>query len=81
MNIEIEDPLLVPLGCATHRVERDERWHSLECQLSSSLEDAYPSKAFHAVNGYALRRMTRFLNRKGLRWYRLKFPDPCYDEH
>ena len=40
----------------------------------------YPSKAFHAVNGYALRRMARFLNRKSQRRYRLKFADTYYGE-
>ena len=40
----------------------------------------YPSKAFHAVNGYALRRMARFLNRKRQRRYRLKFADSYYGE-
>uniref|UniRef100_UPI003890F4F2 group II intron maturase-specific domain-containing protein n=1 Tax=Fibrobacter sp. TaxID=35828 RepID=UPI003890F4F2 len=40
----------------------------------------YPSKAFHAVNGYALRRMARFLNRKSQRRYRLKFADSYYGE-
>ena len=40
----------------------------------------YPSKAFHAVNGYALRRMARFLNRKSQRHYRLKFADTYYGE-
>ena len=40
----------------------------------------YPSKAFHAVNGYALRRMARFLNRKSQRRYRLKFADAYYGE-
>ena len=40
----------------------------------------YPSKAFHAVNGYALRRMARFLNRKSQRYYRLKFADTYYGE-
>ena len=40
----------------------------------------YPSKAFHAINGYALRRMARFLNRKSQRWYRLKFADTYYGE-
>ena len=39
-----------------------------------------PSKAFHAVNGYALRRMARFLNRKSQRRYRLKFADTYYGE-
>ena len=38
----------------------------------------YPSKAFNAVNGYALRRMARFLNRKSQRHYRLKFADTYY---
>ena len=40
----------------------------------------YPSKAFNAVNGYALRRMARFLNRKSQRYYRLKFADTYYGE-
>ena len=40
----------------------------------------YPSKAFHAINGYALRRMARFLNRKSQRRYRLKFADTYYGE-
>lgn len=40
----------------------------------------YPSKAFHAVNGYALRRMARFLDRKSQRRYRLKFADTYYGE-
>ena len=40
----------------------------------------YPSKAFHAVNGYALRRMVRFLNHKSQRRYRLKFADTYYGE-
>lgn len=40
----------------------------------------YPSKAFHAVNGYALRRMARFLNRKSQRRCRLKFADTYYGE-
>ena len=40
----------------------------------------YPSRAFHAVNGYALRRMARFLNRKSQRRYRLKFADTYYGE-
>ena len=40
----------------------------------------YPSKAFHAVNGYALRRMARFLNRKSQRRYRLKYADTYYGE-
>ena len=40
----------------------------------------YPSKAFNAVNGYALRRMARFLNRKSQRHYRLKFADTYYGE-
>ena len=40
----------------------------------------YPSKAFHAVNGYALRRMARFLNRKSQRYYWLKFADMYYGE-
>ena len=40
----------------------------------------YPSKAFHAVNGYALRRMARFLNRKSQRRYRLKFANTYYGE-
>ena len=40
----------------------------------------YPSKAFHAVNGYALRRMARFLNRKSQRRYRLRFADTYYGE-
>ena len=40
----------------------------------------YPSKAFHAVNGYAFRRMARFLNRKSQRRYRLKFADTYYGE-
>ena len=40
----------------------------------------YPSKAFHAVNGYALRRMARFLNRKSQRRHRLKFADTYYGE-
>ena len=40
----------------------------------------YPSKAFHALNGYALRRMARFLNRKSQRRYRLKFADTYYGE-
>ena len=33
------------------------------------------SKAFHAANGYALRRMARFLNRRSQRWYRLKLAE------
>ena len=40
----------------------------------------YPSKAFNAVNGYALRRMARFLNRKSQRYHRLKFADTYYGE-
>ena len=40
----------------------------------------YPSKAFHAVNGYALRRMARFLNHRSQRRYRLKFADTYYSE-
>ncbi len=40
----------------------------------------HPSKAFNAVNGYALRRMARFLNRKSQRHYRLKFADTYYGE-
>ena len=40
----------------------------------------YPSKAFRAVNGYALRRMARFLNRKSQRRYRLKYADTYYGE-
>ena len=40
----------------------------------------YPSKAFHAVNGYALRRMARHLNHRGQRRYRLKFADTYYGE-
>ena len=40
----------------------------------------YPSKAFHAVNGYALRRMARFLNRKSQRHYRLRFADTYYGD-
>ena len=39
-----------------------------------------PSTALHAVNGYALRRMARFLNRKSQRRYRLKFADTYYGE-
>ena len=34
----------------------------------------------HARNGYALRRMARFLNRKSQRHYRLKFADTYYGE-
>ena len=41
MNIEIEDPLSVPLGGATHKAGRDERRYCLECQLSNSLHQAY----------------------------------------
>jgi len=40
----------------------------------------YPSKAFHAVNGYALRRMARHLNHRSQRRYRLKFADTYYGE-
>ena len=40
----------------------------------------YPSKAFNAVNGYALRRMARHLNHRSQRRYRLKFADTCYGE-
>ena len=40
----------------------------------------HPSKAFHAVNGYALRRMARHLNHRGQRRYRLKFADTYYGE-
>ena len=32
------------------------------------------------MNGYALRRMARFLNRKSQRRYRLKFADTYYGE-
>ena len=40
----------------------------------------YPYKAFHAVNGYALRCMARHLNHRGQRRYRLKFADTYYGE-
>ena len=40
----------------------------------------YPSKAFHAVNGYALRRMARHLNHRSQRRYRLRFADTYYGE-
>ena len=38
------------------------------------------AKAFHAVNGYALRCMARHLNHRSQRRYRLKFADTYYGE-
>ena len=39
-----------------------------------------PFGSFQKVNHYVLKRMTRFLNRKSQRYYRLKFADTYYGE-
>lgn len=40
-DVEIKDPLSVVLGVDSHKTEREERRHRLECQLSNSLYAAY----------------------------------------
>ena len=40
-GVEIKDPLSAVLGVVSHKAEREERRHRLECQLSNSLYAAY----------------------------------------
>ena len=66
--------VLLPVGLVVRRVNKVLKgWGAF-------YSVGYPSRVFRKVNHYVLRRMTRFLNRKSQRYYRLRFAESYYGE-